>query len=176
MTTICITWGSYAVSHTNSPTPIENPLHMGNFLNWGFISSYRPEHRHSHSTGGQSCGKNHPESIWRAMTFPGNNFTPMCWKARVAFSVAGHKQKSCPLRSCAFAQTEIYTLSMLMNVISFDPHSDRTWIGVQYPFYIWEIWFSEIQCSAKGPQSWLMEMNPDLLMFKAVLFHVISLI
>lgn len=48
------------------------------------------------------------------------------WKARVASSVAGHKQKSCPLRSCAFAQTEIYTLSMLMNVISFDPHSDRT--------------------------------------------------
>lgn len=48
------------------------PYTRGNF--WterSFISAHRPEHRHSHSAGGHSHGKNHAESIWRAWPFRG---------------------------------------------------------------------------------------------------------
>lgn len=48
----------------------------------------------------------------------------MCWETRLALSVTGHSQKSHPLCSCAFAQTEIYNQSILISVTSFDPHSE----------------------------------------------------
>lgn len=113
---------SYQQSYSHS---LKIPYTRGNFrTEGGFISAYRSEHRHSHSAEGHSWGKTQAESIWRAMTFWWKTFTPMCWETRLALSVTGHSQKSHPLWSGAFAQTEIYSPSILTSVTSFDPHSE----------------------------------------------------
>lgn len=142
----------------------------------GFISAYRPEHRTVSQLEGHPCSKIHTETIWRALTSPRNNFTPMSWEnTNGSFCCWAQPEKSLyvimsfcrnsDLR-CLFSQVLshlILTVKLWQNVN-----------GCMIPLLQMGNWFSGVQCSAQGPQDWFME-NPDLLMLKAMLFHVISL-
>ena len=102
----------------------------------GFISAYRPEHRHSHSAWGHPWGKNHTESIWRALTSPRNNFILISWETWMSLSAAGHSQVNHILCDHVPLYEQWFTLPLFTSVISLDPHSKtvrnchRTWTGI----------------------------------------------
>lgn len=89
----------------------------------GFISAYRPEHRHSHSAWGHPWGKNHTESIWRALTSPRNNFILISWETWMSLSAAGHSQVNHILCDHVPLYEQWFTLPLFTSVISLDPHS-----------------------------------------------------
>ena len=142
----------------------------------GFISAYRPEHRRSLCLRSSLRQKLLWEHLEGSDLRLGIYYcTLISWETWMALSAAGPSQVNhIPCDHVLLYEWWFTLFSQVLSDLILTVKLSQNLNRYIIPFLQMRNWFLGVQCSAQGSQGWFTE-NTDLLLLKAMLFHIISL-